>query len=409
MNLVVIGAQWGDEGKGKIVDYLSRGADMVLRYSGGANAGHTIVHGGVTFKLHLVPSGITSPGRVVVLGIGMVIDPGSLFEELEGLERAGIDWKGRVKVADRAHLVLPRYRDIDREQEKARAVPLGTTGRGIGVTYSLKSSRDGIRVVDLFDDAFMANIPPGDREYLEPFRDRLAPMVVDASVFIHGQRGRNVLFEGAQGTLLDLDFGTYPFVSSGNSSAGGAPMGGGIGPTAIDRCIGVCKAYSTRVGSGPFPSESVGERDGDLGDRLRELGREYGTTTGRPRRCGWLDLVALRYACRSNSLDSLALTKLDVLSSFDEVQACVAYRCGDARLEDFPASRAALESARPLTERLPGWRQPLGGCRRFEDLPPQARNFVRFIEESAGVAVSIVSVGPEREDTITRQDPWTRS
>jgi adenylosuccinate synthase len=409
MNLVVIGAQWGDEGKGKIVDYLAHGADVVLRYSGGANAGHTIVHGGVTFKLHLVPSGITSPGRMVVLGIGMVIDPASLFEELAGLERAGIDWQGRVKVADRAHLVLPRYRDIDRDQEKARAVPLGTTGRGIGVTYALKSSRDGIRVVDLFDDAFLSRLPAGDREYLESFRERLAPLVVDASVFIHGQRGKNVLFEGAQGTLLDLDFGTYPFVSSGNSSAGGASMGGGIGPTAIDRCIGVCKAYSTRVGSGPFPSEFSTDRDGDLGDRVRELGREYGTTTGRPRRCGWLDLVALRYACRSNNLASLALTKLDVLSSFDEVHVCVAYRCGDKRVEEFPASRALLDCARPVTEQLPGWRQPLGGCRRFEDLPPRARDFVRFIEESAGVPVSIVSVGPEREETITRQDPWTRS
>ena len=409
MNLVVIGAQWGDEGKGKIVDYLARGADAVLRYGGGANAGHTIVHGGATFKLHLVPSGITSPGRVVVLGIGMVIDLAALFEELEGLERSGIDWKGRVKVADRAHLVLPRYRDIDREQEKARTVPLGTTGRGIGVAYSLKASRDGLRVADVLDDRVLARLAAADREYLERFRERLAPMVVDVSSLVAGLRGRNVLFEGAQGTLLDLDFGTYPFVSSGNSSAGGAPMGGGIGPTAIDRCIGVCKAYSTRVGAGPFPSEFDPARDGDLGDRMRELGKEYGTTTGRPRRCGWLDLVALRYACRSNGLDSLALTKLDVLSSFDEVHACVAYRCGGDRLEEFPASRSALEEARPITERLPGWQRPLAGCKRFEDLPPRAREFVKFIEEFTSVPVTIVSIGPEREDTITRQDPWTRS
>jgi len=273
----------------------------------------------------------------------------------------------------------------------------------------MKSSRDGIRVADLFDDAFFGRLPPDDREYLAPFRERLAPLVVDASVFVHGQRGKNVLFEGAQGTLLNIDYGTYPFVSSGNSTAGGAPMGGGIGPTAIDRCIGVCKAYSTRVGSGPFPSEFTSERDGDLGDRVRELGREYGTTTGRPRRCGWLDLVALRYACRSNSLDSLALTKLDVLSSFDEVRVCVAYRCGDARVEEFPASRSDLDAARPITEPHPGWRRPLGGCRRFEDLPSQAKDFVRIVEEAAGVPVSIVSVGPEREETITRQDPWTRS
>ncbi len=409
MNLVVIGAQWGDEGKGKIVDYLARGADVVLRYGGGANAGHTIVHGGTTFKLHLVPSGITSPGRVVLLGIGMVIDPGALFEELEGLERAGLDWKGRVWVADRAHLVLPRYRELDRAQEKARAVPLGTTGRGIGVTYAMKAARDGVRVVDLYDPDFMGRLPPEDREYLEPFRARLEPMVVDASLFLRDQRGRNVLFEGAQGTLLDIDHGTYPFVSSGTSSAAGAATGGGLGPTAIDRSLGVCKAYSTRVGSGPFPTEFSTDRDGDLGDRVRELGREYGTTTGRPRRCGWLDLVALRYACRSNSLDSLAITKLDVLSSFDEVGVCTAYRDGGTVVDEFPASRAVLERAEPVTERLPGWKTPLGGCRRFDDLPPRALDFLTYIEEAAGTPVSIVSVGPERVETIVRTDPWTRS
>jgi len=409
MNLVVIGAQWGDEGKGKIVDYLAGGADVVLRYGGGANAGHTIVHGGTTFKLHLVPSGITSPGRVVVLGIGMVIDPVSLFEELEGLAQAGLDWKGRVWVADRAHLVLPRYRELDKAQEKSRAVPLGTTGRGIGVSYALKAARDGVRVVDLYDPAFMARLPAEDRAYLEPFRDRLAPMVVDASLFIHAQRGKNVLFEGAQGTLLDIDHGTYPFVSSGTSSAAGAPTGGGVGPTAIDRTLGVCKAYSTRVGSGPFPSEFTTDRDGDLGDRVRELGREYGTTTGRPRRCGWLDLVALRYACRSNSLDAIALTKLDVLSSFDDVHVCTAYRDGGTIIDEFPASRAILERAEPVTERLPGWKTPLGGCRRFDELPPRARDYVRFVEAAAGVPVSIVSVGPERVETIVRTDPWTRS
>jgi adenylosuccinate synthase len=409
MNLVVIGAQWGDEGKGKIVDYLAGGADVVLRYGGGANAGHTIVHGGTTFKLHLVPSGITSPGRVVVLGIGMVIDPGALFEELEGLERAGLDWKGRVWVADRAHLVLPRYREMDKAQEKARAVPLGTTGRGIGVTYAMKAARDGVRVVDLYDPDFMARLPPEDQKYLEPFRTRLEPMVVDASLFLRDHRGRNVLFEGAQGTLLDIDHGTYPFVSSGTSSAAGAPTGGGLGPTAIDRSLGVCKAYSTRVGSGPFPSEFETDRDGDLGDRVRELGREYGTTTGRARRCGWLDLVALRYACRSNSLDSLALTKLDVLSSFDEVHVCTAYRDGATVIDEFPASRALMERAQPVTERLPGWKAPLGGCRRFDDLPPLARDYVRCIEEAVGTPVSIVSVGPERVETIVRTDPWTRS
>ncbi len=411
MNLVVIGAQWGDEGKGKIVDWLAGRAEMVVRYGGGANAGHTIVLSGTTFKLHLVPSGITHAGTQVLLGTGMVIDPQALFEELAGLEQAGISWQGRVKVSDRAHLVLPRYRELDKAQEKARAHPLGTTGRGIGVAYSLKAARDGVRVADAIDAAFLSQLSAEDRAFLEPFVARLAGLAVDASLLMASQRGKRVLFEGAQGALLDIDQGTYPFVSSGNSCAGGAAIGG-VGPTALDASLGVCKAYSTRVGTGPFPSELSTGPEASVGDRLRELGKEYGTTTGRPRRCGWLDLVALRYACRANSLGSLAVTKLDVLSSFERIGVCTGYRVaagGGAPLAEFPASRSALAAAEPVVEYLPGWREPLGEARRWEDLPARAREYLLAIEGAAGVPVSVVSVGPERGETIVRKDPWTAS
>jgi adenylosuccinate synthase len=409
MNLVVIGAQWGDEGKGKIVDFLAERAGIVLRFSGGANAGHTIVKDGQTFKLHLVPSGIIYPGKTVVLGIGMVIDPAALFEELDTIERAGISWQGRVMVSDRAHLVLPRYRDADRDKDKARITPIGTTGRGIGVAYALKAERDGIRIADMYDTRIWSRLPLADRSFLEPVRDRLSPMVVDTSLYLAGRKGEDVLFEGAQGALLDLDMGTYPYVSSGMSAASGAPVGGGCGPQAIDSVIGVCKAYSTRVGNGPFPSEYVGDRHGSLGDALRDIGREYGVTTGRPRRCGALDLVALRYACRSNSIDSLAITKMDIYDGFDELLVCNAYESGGTRITEFPARLDVLESAVPVTASVPGWKEPLGGVRSYKALPRKARDYLRLIEESTGVPVSMVSVGSGREETIVRKDPWTRS
>jgi adenylosuccinate synthase len=408
MNLVVIGAQWGDEGKGKIVDWLAGRAQIVVRYSGGANAGHTIVRGGTTFKLHLVPSGITHPGTLVVLGVGMVIDPQALFEELAGLERAGIAWQGRVKVADRAHLVLPRYRELDKAQEQARARPLGTTGRGIGVAYSLKAARDGLRVADAIDAEFLATLPAEDRAFLEPLVPRLAELAVDASLLLDRHRGSEILFEGAQGALLDIDHGTYPYVSSGSSCAGGAAVGGAVGPTAVGGTVGVCKAYATRVGSGPFPSEFKAGQAAE-GDRLRDLGREYGTTTGRPRRCGWIDLVALRYACRTNSVGSLAITKLDVLSDFEQIGVCTGYRVGGAVVAEFPASRSALEAALPVVEYLPGWREPIGQARRWEELPARAREYLQFIERAAATPISLVSVGPERGETIVRKDPWTGS
>ncbi|GAB4221579.1 MAG: adenylosuccinate synthase [Spirochaetales bacterium] len=409
MKLVVIGAQWGDEGKGKIVDYLAEQADVVVRFSGGANAGHTVVTEEATYKLHLVPSGILYPGCKVVLGTGMVVDLEGLFKELEELSSQNVAWEGRVYLSDRAHLVLPRYREQDKELEKNRRVPIGTTGRGIGVAYSLKASRDGIRVGDLYDPAIFSTLSQEDQEYLLPYREKLEPLVIDLARFMYDHRNSRVMFEGAQGTLLDLDVGTYPFVSSGVSVAAGAAIGGGVGPRELDRVLGVFKAYSTRVGNGPFPSEFQSDRDGDLGDRIRELGREYGVTTGRPRRCGYLDMVALRYACRVNSLDALVLTHLDVYDSFEEIQVCVAYEIDGERVEDFPSQIGRLDKAKPITRSFKGWNRKISGCSRFEDLPLEAQEYVRFIEKETETPVDIVSVGYQRNQTIVRRDPWTAS
>jgi adenylosuccinate synthase len=413
MNLVVVGAQWGDEGKGKIVDFLAERADLVVRYSGGANAGHTVVSGDSrggerTYKLHLVPSGIVYPGKKVLLGTAMVIDPQALFSELEELETQGIDWRGRVFVSDRAHLVLPRYKELDIEADRSRRQPIGTTGRGIGVAYSLKSSRDGIRLADLLHPGTRDELREADRAFLEPFRERLEGMAVDIVTFMEEGRGRTLL-EGAQGTMLDLDLGTYPYVSSGMSSSAGAPTGAGIGPRDIDGVLGVCKAYTSRVGNGPFPAEFRKDRDGDLEATVRDLGREYGVTTGRPRRCGYLDLVALRYACRTNSIGALAMTHLDVYDRMEEVRICTAYQAQGRRLDHFPASAALLEQVEPVFESLAGWQQPIGSCRRYGDLPPAARKYVEFVEKFTGTPITIVSVGYRREETIVRRDPWTPS
>ena len=326
MNLVIIGAQWGDEGKGKIVDYLAEDAEFVIRFSGGANAGHTIVHDGITYKLHLVPSGIVYSDKKVVLGTGMVIDFESLFEELDTLKKQGVDWEGRLFISDRAHLVFPSYKAKDVEMDKSRRNPLGTTGRGIGVAYALKSYREGIRAGDIFDQEIYSSLNNDEKSFIDKYKARLENMIIDLSVFVSENKEKNIMFEGAQGALLDIDNGTYPYVSSGASSSYGACSGGAIGPKDIDGIYGVFKAYNTRVGHGPFPTEFNPDTEGELENKVRETGREYGVTTGRPRRCGYLDLVALKYVCRTNSLSSLVLTHLDIYDDMEEIKACVAYR-----------------------------------------------------------------------------------
>ncbi|TFG85076.1 MAG: adenylosuccinate synthetase [Spirochaetales bacterium] len=408
MNVALIGAQWGDEGKGKMVDYLAAEAQIIVRFSGGANAGHTIVRGNEQFALHLIPSGILYPDKTVILGTGMAIDPEAMFAELEMLESRGIDWHGRVLVSDRAHIVLPRYRDIDKTMEAARRKPIGTTGRGIGVTYSMKASRDGVRLADLYDEDRLANLEPGDVEFIRAWVDRLAPLAIDLTDYLYHHRHSYILFEGAQGALLDLDAGTYPYVSSGMSGAAGAAAQGGVGPRSLDRVLGVFKAYSTRVGNGPFPTEFDTDSQSALCQFIRDTGREYGVTTGRPRRCGYLDLVALRYACLANSIDSLILTHLDVYDTLDSFEACVAYRVRGKILEYFPAAIRDLEDAEPVLRSFRGWKRSIADVKEYDQLPLEAKDYISFIEEYTGTAIDLVSIGYERERTIVRKSPWIR-
>jgi adenylosuccinate synthase len=408
LKVVVIGAQWGDEGKGKIVDYLANEAQIIVRYAGGANAGHTIVIGGEEYALHLIPSGIFYPDKITVLGAGMVIDPKALFNEIEMLEDRGINTNGRILVSDRAHIVLPRYIKIDQERDAARKKPIGVTGRGIGITYSMKSARESIRIADLTWKEKMDELDKEDRDFLAPYIDRLIAMSVNLSTYLMHHKNSHVLFEGAQGTLLDIDLGTYPFVSSGMSCAAGAAVGGCIGPRAIDKVLGVFKAYSTRVGNGPLPSEFDPNSEDELCCYVRYTGREYGVTTGRPRRCGYLDLVSLRYACLTNSIDSLVMTHLDVYDTFEEVKACIAYRIGDKILENFPASIEDLTNAKPVLRTFTGWKKSLADALSYEEFPVAAMEYIEFIERFCETPVDIVSVGYDRKATIIRKSPWLR-
>jgi len=424
---VIVGAQWGDEGKGKIVDLLAQGSDVVCRYQGGPNAGHTIVRDGETFALHHVPSGILYPGKVCVIGAGCVVDPALLVRELDGLESRGIATDG-LRVSGNAHLIMPWHVAIDSASERRLGkLQIGTTRRGIGPAYADKAARLGIRVQDILDPKILRQkfetalaeknalldepLEPGDlADRMEECAVRLRPYVADTSLLVDRalREGKQVLLEGAQGTLLDLDHGTYPFVTSSNPTAGAAATGVGIGPTRIERVLGVAKAYVTRVGEGPFPTEIEGPDQ----DRVRELGHEYGTTTGRERRCGWLDLVGLRFAARVNGMTLLALTKLDVLSAFDELPVCVRYRLPDgSETDEFPAHQSDFHHARPVYETLPGWREPLDDVLEVDGLPDAARRYIEFVEEALDVPVCMIGTGAERERVVTApgQPAYSRS
>jgi adenylosuccinate synthase len=421
MNLAVLGAQWGDEGKGKIVDLLTPHFSIVARYQGGHNAGHTVYVKGAKFILRLIPSGILHPGITCVIGNGVVIDPQALFAEIDELAKNGIDVGDRIVISDKAHLILPYHRDLDLLSEARRGErKIGTTSRGIGPAYEDKIARRGIRVCDLADPKGLEqnvrdNVTARNRlvqdttmdwkpvlEQLLKYAERMRPMVRDVSLLLNDAMriGKSIMFEGAQGTLLDIDHGTYPFVTSSNASIGGVCTGLGVPPKAIGRVLGVVKAYTTRVGEGPFPTELFGE----MGNRLRESGSEYGAVTGRPRRCGWFDAVAVRYAVRINGLDGLALTKLDVLDGLDRIEICTAYRCGGATLTEFPSDVERLAQCEPIYESMPGWSAPTAGIRDFKRLPEAARKYIERLEEVSGVRAAIVSTGSDRTDTIVRDD-----
>jgi adenylosuccinate synthase len=418
---VIVGSQWGDEGKGKIVDVLAEEVEIVARYQGGANAGHTVHVGDDEFVLHQIPSGILHPARRCLLGNGVVFDPFQFFEEMDALEARGIDTAGRVGVSARAHLLLPYHKVLDRAAEASRgAKKIGTTGRGIGPAYEDKAARQGIRVADLRDGARAEELlrraadrvnrrleceqseerVDAERLVADVFglRERLMPLSVDTGRLIYEaiQEGRHVLLEGAQGALLDVDHGTYPYVTSSSTTSGGAAIGVGIGPTAIDAVIGVVKAYTTRVGEGPLPTELPSP----LQEQVRELGGEYGATTGRPRRCGWFDAMVVHYGARVNGLTGLAVTKLDVLDTLPEIRIATGYRIGGEVMDDFPADLGLLAEAEPVYETLPGWQTSTATARRWEDLPERALDYLRRIETLTGTPIWYVSVGTRRDQII---------
>jgi adenylosuccinate synthase len=425
MNLAVLGAQWGDEGKGKIVDLLTPSFDVVARYQGGHNAGHTVYANGGKFVLRLIPSGIFHPGVTCVIGNGVVVDPQALFAEVDELARHGVDIGSRLVVSDKAHVILPYHRDLDLLAEARRGErKIGTTSRGIGPAYEDKVARRGIRVSDLADHALLAqnvrdNVTARNRVVGDSTMDwqvvfeqalalglRLRPWVRDVSLLLDEsmRAGKSILFEGAQGTMLDIDHGTYPFVTSSSASIGGVCTGLGVGPRAIHGVLGVAKAYLTRVGEGPLPTEL----HGDEGKRLRDGGNEYGAVTGRPRRCAWFDAVAARYAVRINGLDALILTKLDVLDGFDTIKICTAYRCDGRVIDAMPSDAAQLARCEPVYESMPGWAASTNGVRTYAALPDQTRRYIAKLEEVSGVPAAVISTGSGREDTIFREDVLSR-
>ncbi len=422
-NVIVLGAQWGDEGKGKVVDLFAERFDIVARYQGGHNAGHTVFIGDRKFVLKLIPSGILRDGVIAVIGNGVVVDLAALLDELEMLRAAGIDVAGRLRVSNRAHVIFPFHRLVEKMSEaRENRIPIGTTQRGIGPCYEDKVGRRGIRIADLFDpEAFRALYDtlaedkrtlaetfklqePIDyaviRRQTEEYAERIRPLVCDTAKFLNEAiaRGQRILFEGAQGTMLDIDHGTYPFVTSSSATAGGASTGTGVPPTRIHGVIGVSKAYITRVGSGPFPTES----DNAAGDLLRREGNEFGAVTGRPRRCGWFDVPLLGYTAMVNGFDTLMITKLDVLDQLEEIPVCVGYKLHGAQVCEMPATYRALEAVEPVYEMLPGWVCSTRGIDQYEKLPERAREYLQFLEQRTGVEVGGVSTGPERNETMIR-------
>ncbi|NLJ26952.1 MAG: adenylosuccinate synthase [Deltaproteobacteria bacterium] len=427
-NVVVIGTQWGDEGKGKIVDLLTERADCVVRFQGGNNAGHTLVVNGKKFVFHLIPSGILHSGKMCLIGNGVVLDPAILLQEIDRLNACGVPiTSSNLMISRHAHVIMPYHRALDLARENRKGtVKIGTTGRGIGPCYEDKVCRTGIRIHDLFDakalreklersleeknfmlQNFFAEKPldPAaiQEEYLV-YGEKLAPFAGDVSSYLHHVCGkaRNILFEGAQGTHLDIDHGTYPYVTSSNTVAGNACCGTGIGPTKIDKVLGIVKAYTTRVGGGPFPTELLDE----TGERIRSVGGEFGATTGRPRRCGWLDMVVLKTSARLNGLAGLVITKLDVLTGIPKLKIAVAYQCGQERLHEVPPELNALEACEPICEEFPGWEEDLRQIIKFEDLPKNTQRYLRAVEEMSGIPLSIVSVGPGRDETILLRHPY---
>ncbi|WP_314449947.1 adenylosuccinate synthase [uncultured Granulicatella sp.] len=426
-SVVVVGTQWGDEGKGKITDFLSEKAEYVARYQGGDNAGHTIQFGGETYKLHLIPSGIFSPEKLCIIGNGVVVNPKSLVTELAYLHERNIT-TDNLRISDRAHVILPYHIELDRLQEEAKGdKKIGTTIKGIGPAYMDKAARVGIRIADLldrevFEERLRINLEDKNRQFTKLYEanpmnfedifeeyyeygQQIKQYVCDTSVLLNDalDNGKRVLFEGAQGVMLDIDQGTYPFVTSSNPLAGGVTIGSGVGPSKVTKVVGVCKAYTSRVGDGPFPTELFDE----IGSRIREVGREYGTTTGRPRRVGWFDSVVMRHSKRVSGITNLCLNSIDVLTGLETVKICVAYRKSNGEeISHYPASLVELGQCEPVYEELPGWTEDITGCRKLEELPIEAQNYVRRVSELVGVKISTFSVGPDRNQTNILEDVW---